>query len=94
MGIKEPQATFSACFGGPFLALHPGFYAKMLSPQLTTSKSHHQQHQQLASSSCIILIRLAAKLEKFGATAWLVNSGWVGGPYGVGERSRCPCTAM
>mmetsp|Transcript_14908 Transcript_14908/g.33531 ORF Transcript_14908/g.33531 Transcript_14908/m.33531 type:complete len:618 (+) Transcript_14908:90-1943(+) len=64
MGIKEPQATFSACFGGPFLALHPGFYAKML----------------------------AAKLETFGATAWLVNSGWVGGPYGVGERSSLKYT--
>merc|ERR1712083_842503 len=58
MGITEPQATFSACFGGPFLALHPNFYAEML----------------------------AAKLEKFGANAWLINSGWVGGPYGVGER--------
>lgn len=58
MGITEPQATFSACFGGPFLALHPGFYAQML----------------------------AAKIEKFGANAWLINSGWVGGPYGTGER--------
>eukprot|EP00928_Gymnodinium_smaydae_P097963 TRINITY_DN89_c0_g2_i7.p1 TRINITY_DN89_c0_g2~~TRINITY_DN89_c0_g2_i7.p1 ORF type:complete len:617 (+),score=164.86 TRINITY_DN89_c0_g2_i7:84-1934(+) len=58
MGITEPVATFSACFGGPFLALHPNFYAEML----------------------------AAKLEKFGANAWLINSGWVGGPYGVGER--------
>lgn len=58
MGITEPVATFSACFGGPFLALHPNFYAEML----------------------------AAKLEKFGASAWLINSGWVGGPYGVGDR--------
>jgi len=58
MGITEPQATFSACFGGPFLALHPNFYAEML----------------------------AAKIEKFGASAWLINSGWVGGPYGIGER--------
>merc|ERR1712083_1071085 len=58
MGITEPQATFSACFGGPFLALQPGFYADML----------------------------AGKIEKFGANAWLINSGWVGGPYGVGER--------
>ena len=64
MGIKEPQATFSACFGAPFLALHPSFYAKML----------------------------AAKLESHGATAWLVNSGWVGGPYGVGERSSLKYT--
>jgi phosphoenolpyruvate carboxykinase (ATP) len=58
MGITEPVATFSACFGGPFLALHPNFYAEML----------------------------AAKLDKFGANAWLINSGWVGGPYGIGKR--------
>merc|ERR1719493_432361 len=60
MGITEPQATFSACFGGPFLALHPGFYAQML----------------------------AAKIEKHGGHAWLLNTGWVGGPYGVGERCK------
>jgi len=60
MGITEPVATFSACFGGPFLALHPNFYAEMLS----------------------------AKLSKFGANAWLINSGWVGGPYGTGERCK------
>merc|ERR1711953_1599900 len=58
MGVTEPQATFSPCFGGPFLAHHPFVYAEML----------------------------AAKLEKFGASAWLINSGWVGGGYGVGER--------
>merc|ERR1719478_1862692 len=56
MGIVEPVATFSACFGGPFLALHPNFYAEML----------------------------AAKLDKHGADAWLINTGWVGGAYGVG----------
>jgi len=60
MGVTEPQATFSACFGGPFLAMHPYQYAEML----------------------------AAKLEKHGGKAWLLNTGWVGGPYGVGE--RCP----
>jgi phosphoenolpyruvate carboxykinase (ATP) len=64
MGITEPVATFSACFGGPFLALHPNFYAEML----------------------------AAKLGKFGANAWLINSGWVGGPYGVGERCKLKYT--
>merc|ERR1719378_591973 len=64
MGITEPVATFSACFGGPFLALHPNFYAEML----------------------------AAKLEKFGANAWLINSGWVGGPYNVGERCKLKYT--
>jgi len=57
-GVKEPEATFSACFGAPFLVWHPSVYAEML----------------------------AAKLEKHGASAYLVNTGWVGGPYGVGNR--------
>merc|ERR1719361_776821 len=64
MGVTEPQATFSACFGAPFLVWHPYVYAEML----------------------------AAKLEKFGASAWLINSGWVGGPYGVGERCNLKYT--
>ncbi len=29
-GVTEPQAAFSACFGAPFLALHPSVYAEML----------------------------------------------------------------
>lgn len=33
-GVTEPQATFSACFGAPFLPLHPGVYAKMLGEQI------------------------------------------------------------
>merc|ERR1719246_177431 len=57
-GVTEPQATFSACFGAPFLVWHPYVYAEML----------------------------AAKLEKVGASAFLINTGWVGGPYGVGSR--------
>merc|ERR1711920_631406 len=57
-GVTEPQATFSACFGAPFLVWHPFVYAEML----------------------------AAKLAKVGANAYLVNTGWVGGPYGVGDR--------
>merc|ERR1719265_2246816 len=57
-GVTEPQATFSPCFGGPFLVHHPYDYAE----------------------------QLAAKLEKEGASAWLVNTGWVGGPYGTGSR--------
>lgn len=57
-GVTEPQATFSACFGAPFLVWHPFVYAEML----------------------------AAKLEKVGASAFLINTGWVGGPYGVGNR--------
>jgi phosphoenolpyruvate carboxykinase (ATP) len=33
-GVTAPKATFSACFGAPFLPLHPGFYAKMLGERL------------------------------------------------------------
>jgi len=57
-GVKEPEATFSACFGAPFLVWHPFVYAEML----------------------------AAKLEKERAPAYLINTGWVGGPYGTGSR--------
>ncbi|MEZ6141312.1 MAG: phosphoenolpyruvate carboxykinase (ATP) [Zavarzinella sp.] len=38
MGIKEPQATFSPCFGGPFLVWHPARYAELLAYRL---KKHH-----------------------------------------------------
>ena len=58
VGITEPVATFSACFGAAFLVLHPAKYAEML----------------------------AEKMRAHGAAAWLVNTGWSGGPYGVGER--------
>ena len=57
-GVKEPQPTFSTCFGGPFMALHPSKYAELLK----------------------------TKMEKHNATCWLVNTGYVGGPYGVGNR--------
>merc|ERR1712107_770963 len=57
-GVKEPEATFSACFGAPFLVWHPYVYAEML----------------------------AARLQKSGCPAYLVNTGWVGGGYGVGNR--------
>lgn len=55
---KEPEITFSACFGGPFMMHHPYKYAELLK----------------------------RKIERYGATCWLVNTGWVGGPYGVGKR--------
>jgi phosphoenolpyruvate carboxykinase (ATP) len=55
---KEPELTFSACFGGPFMVHHPYRYAELLK----------------------------RKIERYGAQCWLVNTGWVGGPYGVGKR--------
>ncbi len=55
---KEPEITFSACFGGPFMVHHPYKYAELLKN----------------------------KIERYGVTCWLVNTGWVGGPYGVGKR--------
>ncbi|MEL7003192.1 MAG: phosphoenolpyruvate carboxykinase (ATP) [Bacteroidota bacterium] len=63
-GITEPETAFSACFGAPFLPLHPTIYAKML----------------------------GEKMEKYDAKVWLVNTGWTGGPYGVGSRMKLPFT--
>lgn len=57
-GVSEPQATFSTCFGAPFLPRHPMVYARMLEE----------------------------RLERSGATCWLLNTGITGGPYGVGKR--------
>ncbi|KAK6130547.1 hypothetical protein DH2020_035693 [Rehmannia glutinosa] len=63
-GIKEPTATFSACFGAAFIMLHPTKYAAML----------------------------AEKMQKHGATGWLVNTGWSGGSYGSGSRIKLAYT--
>jgi len=60
IGVTEPQATFSACFGEPFMPMHPGVYADLLSE----------------------------KMAEHNATAWLINTGWSGGPYGVGNRMK------
>ena len=57
-GVTEPQTTFSACFGAPFMPLHPTKYAEML----------------------------GEKMDESGANVWLINTGWSGGEYGVGER--------
>ena len=63
-GVKEPTATFSACFGAVFLVWQPTKYAEMLG-------------------------RL---IEEHGCRVWLVNTGWSGGPYGVGKRMRIAYT--
>ncbi len=57
-GIDEPQATFSAAFGAPFLPRHPTVYATLM----------------------------GGRLAKHKVNCWLVNTGWSGGPYGVGNR--------
>jgi len=64
MGVTDPEATFSACFGAPFLVWHPYVYGEML----------------------------AAKLEKHSCPAYLVNTGWVGGAFGVGSRCSLKIT--
>lgn len=65
MGITEPQATFSACFGRAFLPLHPTQYAELLGKKL-------DQHPEV--------------------NVWLINTGWSGGPYGVGSRTKLSYT--
>jgi len=63
-GIDEPLPSFSACFGEPFMPLHPAEYAEMLSK----------------------------KMKEAGVNVWLVNTGWTGGPYGVGSRIKLKYT--
>ena len=63
-GITEPVPSFSACFGAPFMPLHPTVYAEMLSKKMTDA----------------------------GVNVWLVNTGWSGGPYGVGSRIKLKYT--
>jgi len=63
-GVDEPVPSFSACFGAPFMPLHPTEYAEMLS----------------------------AKMKEAGVNVWLVNTGWTGGAYGVGQRMKLKYT--
>jgi phosphoenolpyruvate carboxykinase (ATP) len=59
---SEPEATFSTCFGAPFLPLSPAVYAEML----------------------------GEKISKYNVPVYLVNTGWTGGPAGIGERFDIP----
>lgn len=59
-GVKEPQPSFSTCFGAPFMPLRPKVYAEML----------------------------GRRMQEHGSQCWLVNTGWFGGPYGVGSRMK------
>ncbi len=61
---NEPQATFSSCFGAPFLPRPPMAYARLL----------------------------AERVEKHRANCWLLNTGWSGGPFGVGQRMKLDYT--
>jgi phosphoenolpyruvate carboxykinase (ATP) len=63
-GVTEPKATFSTCFGAPFLPLNPNVYAKML----------------------------GERIARHEARVWLVNTGWTGGPAGVGHRMKIAYT--
>jgi phosphoenolpyruvate carboxykinase (ATP) len=63
-GVTEPKSTFSACFGAPFLPLHPGFYAEML----------------------------GKKMKEHNVNVWMINTGWSGGPYGIGNRMKLSYT--
>ena len=63
-GVTEPKATFSTCFGAPFMVHHPNVYAKLL----------------------------GEKIKEHNVTCWLVNTGWTGGPYGVGSRMKIKYT--
>jgi phosphoenolpyruvate carboxykinase (ATP) len=63
-GVIEPSATFSTCFGAPFMVHHPTVYAKLL----------------------------GERIARHGVQCWLVNTGWTGGPYGVGSRMKLAYT--
>lgn len=59
-GVTKPEPVFSACFGAPFLPLHPTKYAEML----------------------------GKKMEEHEVKIWMINTGWTGGEYGIGQRIK------
>ena len=63
-GVTGTTATFSTCFGAPFMVHHPTVYAKLL----------------------------GERIAKHDVTCWLVNTGWIGGPPGVGKRMKLAYT--
>lgn len=63
-GVTEPQPTFSACFGAPFMVHHPSVYAELLGNKIREHEAH----------------------------CWLINTGWTGGPHGVGNRIKIAYT--
>lgn len=64
IGVTEPEATFSTCFGAPFMPRHPSVYGNLLKE----------------------------RIAKGGVNCWLVNTGWTGGKYGVGNRMPIKAT--
>ncbi len=64
IGVTEPEATFSTCFGAPFMPRHPSVYGNLLKE----------------------------RIAKGGVSCWLVNTGWTGGKYGVGNRMPIKAT--
>ena len=62
--MTEPEATFSTCFGAPFMPRHPSVYGNLLKE----------------------------RIAKGDVTCWLVNTGWTGGKYGVGNRMPIKAT--